>query len=480
MDHDLETSELPGRIGSDQIYYTEMGKARIFFYMSAEKDALSRNFIQSLNNNNLMISSDVTSPPCPVSEISLVVTKSDLANFELQGQITYDEKGRPLYPDPLGQEVLNEYARNVIKIAEKSLGIEIKGLSRDLSLNANHDALKIHQDRFSKQYAYLSQLPLPIPRYTLFQDLTLIDWSMAKGTISATMLQDDKSGDRFMMALFPGEAFGAIYSEPMVYHGPNVKPEYPGPITFPFHTAVAPIEYLGCCNVGSWKGKRISTSTRGVVLETEMEKAREKATYLPINRPAVRKDQNGHLIREYSNGITLKEITNELPKVSKGFLHRLPDKESISIYQSSIEDHVESEGALRTNFEIKGKLKQVFHLVKKNGGFSKFENIFPDLSLNSEVFLVNQSVLPETYKFYTVSEDCTKRKLPWIQLYQFPLQTIMKLQAETFLNMSLTPVEEILFRNEFHDGVQDADDPEASRLTGKLTSAIDVYIFSKE
>lgn len=473
--HQIEPPILPGRLGSKHIYYTELGKARVFFYMTPEKDQLARSLIQSINNNNLMISTDVTSLPCPVSEVSLVVTKSDAANFDLQGVLSRDDQNRPIYTDPVGQEIMNNYGKRVMAIAEQQFGVKIEGLSRDISLNVNQDALKMHQDRFTKQYDYLHSLPLPIPKYVLVQDLTLADWHMAASSFSATMVQDGPAGDRFLMALFPGQVFGALYTEAMVYKGPNVSPEYPGPITFPPHTAVAPIDYLGCCNVGSWKGKRISTSTRGVVLETEMERAREKAVYLPINRPKISEYRNGLKSYDYANGIVVRELVDELPEIAVKWLQKLPDQENISIYEGSASEQNAFAEELMEVFGFKGSLKRVLHLTKKGGGFSQFKNIVSDLPASAEVIIVNHSKFPPGYKHYPISEDCTKQQLPWIQMYQFPENTVMKVPGSLLQQMALTPVEEILYRNERSDAV----DGEESVVLDKLVSKIDLFLFSE-
>lgn len=469
---------LPGRKGSDSPYYIELGKTRVFFYMSDGKELAAKKLIDSINNSNIQITMDVTSPPCPVSEISAVATKyANPTDYELNGQICMDEMNRGVYPDPVGQEVLNEYARSVRYYAEQTFNIKLTGLSRELSLNANQDALKLHQDRFYRQYEYLSNLPLPIDKHILFQDLTLVDWTMAKGTFSATMMQDGDDGDRLLMILFPGEVVGMAHTEPMVYKGPYHKPEYPGAITFPFHTAVAPTNYIGESSVGSWKGKRISTSTRGVIPESEYIKTLDIAKKMHLNRKRlIKAKQRGVDKYRYDNGVMV--LSGHLPvnELSLEYSEYIGDPENVSIYEIISDIAYKEAKKVQSLFRIEGEPIKILHFIKRDSGFSSFEKMGLVNDTDQTFVLINRSDLPKGYKHYTISEDTTKQNFPWIHMYQFPLGSAMQIDGNLLRSMAISPIEEILYRDE----LDDADLHDESILNNRIVHKLDVYIFSKE
>lgn len=462
---------LPGRLGGNFIY-TEMGKTKIFFYMTPRKEEISKQLVYSINSNNIKITTDVTTPPCPVSEISLMATKFPMRISQLN-KIGFDAKDSPLWLDPVGESIFDAYAEEVIQIAENVFDIKVDGRSKDLSLIANHDAVKIHKDYFSQQYEFLSQLKPPIPKYYLFQDLTLIDWTMAQSSCSGTLLQDRTSGDRFLMIMFPDEVFGAIYIEPVIDNGPMIAPTFPGPVAFPFHTALAPIDFFGCCNVGSWKGKRISVTTRGVILEEDVAQATAKSTYVPLNRPDIYFDVKDFLTRSYSNGVLIKNL-HTLPILKPGICLLKEDQEHVTILEDKPERFIQAAKLLKTELGIDKEFKKVYHLSKHDGGFSRLSHILPDVSPDSTLVIVNRSIFPAGYKHFIISEDCTSKNLPWFQFYWLPQTGVMKIPASIYEYFSLSPVEEIFFRDEISDRIN----TEASVLSQKMTLRVDVYIFS--
>ncbi len=459
-----QSSTLPGRIGTKEIYYTQLGKAKIFFYMTPEKHALARQLVNDVNEK-MVLTMDVTSPPCPINEVSAMTTK-------FPDPISYNQEGNPIYADPIGHELFKQYADKVKMIAENCFGIAIAGVSRDMSLIANHDALKMHQDHFTHQYDYLSQLPLPIPRYYLFQDLTLIDWQMAQGTFSATMVQDGQQGDRFLMLLLPTEVVGTVYTEPMVYNGPNSAPTYPGAITLPPHTVIAPIELDANWTVGSWKGKRISTSMRGVVKEEEIDKLCKRAIYLPVDRPKLVHDGKGREIYQYPNGSWLGHFSVSLPLWEKSSVLRLPDQDNTTVFKREGLANRNPYASLLEELGINGNLTQAFHLIKRDSGLSRFEKMNLAIPESAQVVLINRSRLPAGYLPYTLSEDCTQEGKPWIHMCYFPMNMAMVLSGASLKKMALTPVEEILFRDHKLDELCDVE----SKLVPKLISEIDILV----
>ena len=404
-------SPLPGRLGAG-ICYTEMGKTKIFFYMTRRKDEISRQLVRSISNNCIKIGTDVTTPPCPVSEISFLMTNfPETCDHHLNSKMVFDEEGRAFRVDPIGEDIFNSYSKEVIQIAETVFDFTITGLSRDINLIANQDAVKIHKDYFSEQYKFLNKLTPPIPKYYLFQDLTLIDWTMAKSSCSGTILQDRESGDRFLMIMFPGEVFGAIYMEPVVDKGADIPPSFPGPVAFPFHTAVAPVDFFGCCNMGSCKGKRVSAVARGIVLDDAVAQATKKATYLQIDRPHISYDQKDYLTRAYPNGILVKSM-HTIPSMPMGACILHPDQENTTILEDNSETSLKIGQFLKNELGIKGDLQRVLRITKNDGGFSKLSKILPEIPKGSTIVIINRSLLPPGYKHFTLSEDCTKKIIP--------------------------------------------------------------------
>lgn len=462
------TSNLPGRLGSNEIHYVKLGKTTIFYYMTKEKHELAQNLIKNLNSGKVQLTIDVTSPPCPVSEVSAVATK-------FIDPIGFDKDSNPIYKDPQGTKILDEYAVRVKEIAEKELNLSIKGLSREISFNLNQSALKWHRDYFTHQYEAFKNLKTPLPPYSLFQDLTLVDWQMTEKTFSATIVQDGRYGDRFMMLFFPGETVGTTYVESAVQNNPDAIPEYPGPITFQYHTALAPSEFNGSMTSGSSKGKRISTSTRGLVLTEEIENLTKKAKQISINSYKLKTDSQEKSMRLYENGIIMKELPKDFHFDIIGWNERLPEKENVSICQSKSEDYRSTIENLGKMFNLTASFDEVsvIHLTKRDGGFSQISLMDLDLPMDSHVVLINRSKLPFTYRHFNFAQDWSKKGIPWIQLYHCPPNMAIKMDAVNFLNLSLTPLEEIIYREESQDSLC----KEFSKLREKFITDIDVFVF---
>lgn len=449
-----------------ELAYTEIGKSKVFFYYNPEKVELSKKLRDKINNNEFAIGTDVTTPPCPVCEIALLINEKSTF-FENQGDSCLNLDA--------SADFFDYYSLKSINIANNLLSSNMKGLSRHINLIVNHDAVKYHKDYFTEQYNYLSRLNPPIDNYYLIQDLTLIDWSMAKTSFSGTILQDRESEDRLLMILFPGEVFSALYTEPIVSQGKMITPSYPGPVAFPFHTALSPMDYLGDCNMGSWKGKRISTSIRGVVLEKDILAATNKAKYLPISRPQIFNDQRDYLTRQYPNGITVKSLHTAIPpEINKGILH--PPKENITILEAKGHEINELAEHFKETFQFKGNLLKMIRLIKYDQGFNKLLDLLPALPPKGTIIILNHSQLQKGYKNYQLAENCLENDLPWIQLYSLPRAAVMSIPISMSENILLTPVEEIFLRDEITERLN----TKASTLSKRLITKLDVFIFEEE
>ncbi len=434
--------------------------------MTPEKDMLARQLIRDINEKTIL-SFGNASAPCPVIEI--------LAwNEKYPDPIGEDKDGNNIYPDSEGHNLFSTYRSKVAEIVYSVLGTKMEGLSGHLNFNPNYDALKIHRDSFSDQYQYLSSLPPPVKTYYLFQDLTLMDWQMAKGTFAGTLVQDGSDGDRFIMAVFPGEIVGTVYTEPCVSKDKNSVIVYPGRISFPYHSSVAPTDFDGSTTVGSWKGKRISTSTRGVVQEEEIILAAKNATFLPINRPTITIEKDNLRLFEYPDTIKIQDISQKLANENNSLQHKLPDQENLTILESSPQDFSTTISYLKKNLGVRGSNVKIFHLIKRDGGFSRFSKLDLEIPENSTVVILNKSKLPENYKYYTISKIWTDQGLPWIQLFNFSPHQAMIVSGRVFRQLSMTPLEELFFRNAQIDEENAYD----SVLTEKLVCELILFVIN--
>ena len=158
---------------------------------------------------------------------------------------------------------------------------------------------------------------------------------------------------------------------------------------------------------------------------------------------------------QYPNGIACKEYPTKVrPVVNISWTLKLADKENVEILKSQPQDHSELIQSLQNLFEIKGcsfSDVQVMHLIKKDNGFSRISQMDLGIPYDSKIVLVNSSRLPKGYKFFNLSEDMRDKNLPWIHFYQFKPETAMIVDYAAFMRMSLTPLEELIYRDEETD-----------------------------
>lgn len=441
----------------------KIGETEFLFYMTREKEQASRDLVKSLNDKKLLLVVEKWDDPYFTTEISAVASIFP-ANTDGMGI------------DPLGNQILDQYAQKVMDIAKKDLSIEIEAPSREINLIVSQDAHKFHQDQFKQQYGYLNAHHETLPECKIIHDLTLIDWDMSKGTISGTLFQDT-GGDRLLVALFPGSVVGIITAEAPIYPENNQPPIFPGPKTLPYHAVLSPVDFQGGQTSGSSKGQRISTVVRGIVRGDAFGKIRDKAVSLTPYRAVQEADTRGLKTLKYQNGLVLKEF-NGLGAADISWNYKMPDQENLEILKTDSKANKEIIAELLALFAIEGVAVEdvhVRHLIKKDGGFSKIEQLNLDLPADYQVILLNSSTLPMDYKYYHVSEDLTEEGYPWIHLYQFPPHMAMLLDKEMFQRLSLTPLEELIYRDEVIDNQQ----LDGIKMMPKAVTRIDVFAFPK-
>lgn len=449
----------PGQVGNEGVSVAKIGNTDIYFYMTPEKHQAAFDMVKELNNKKLLLVADVYEEPVLTTEISALASISP----------------EQIHADPEGNKVLDRYAEKVVAIMKKELAIpEVLGMSREINLIVSQDAHKFHQDQFKRQYDFLSLLHGKLPTCKLVHDLTLIDWNMSQGTISGTIFQDT-GGDRLLVTLFPGEVIGMLTVEMPIYPEDGQAPTFPGPISLPYHAVLSPVDFFGGKSSGSPKGQRISTVIRGLTPAQKLDYLEAIAKPLTILRPIQLPTKDGY---EYENGIVVKELPiNERFPSKITWNYRFPDAENMEILQTKPEDHVKNIELIKKLFNIKCrnvKKVQVRHLIKRESGFSKL--YLGDLGIdpNSVIVLLNKSQFPKGYKYFNLAEDCRDKGFPWIHLYQFKPETAMLIKdPQLFNRLMLTPLEELLFRNE----VLDVDLTDGTHLVPKFVTQIDLFAF---
>ncbi len=463
-----ETLPVPGRLGSSEIATAQFGKNRLFFYMTPEKHEMAKNFMIDIQENmqHGIVTAELDFPINEVTPICTIMTDP----------IGYDENNQPIYADTKGMAVFENHAQHVKRMIENHWKVHFYGLSKDLSLIINFDANRFHQDQFVTQYKFLKEHTLPIPEYILVQDLTLVDWEMAKGTFTGTILQDEETGDRFIFPIFDTQIACTVYTEPAIYLGPNIAPEYPGANTLPPHCPIAPIDRLGDLTPGSAKGKRVSISIRGLVTKQEMDEFANKCQHLDVNYPQITFNAENQQTRTYPNGLLFKEI-NLQPDSQLSVVRRLPDMQNVEVYERLSQNSVELIKSLKDTFSLDYQpgAVRILELTKKDGGFSNF--LCNEESLNipadATVVIVNRSKIPPDYCHFPIAEDFTKQGLPWIQLYPFPLNMAVTLTGDKLKDLSITPVEEIIYR----DGRKDIENVDPNIIHDKFAIKLILFVF---
>lgn len=466
---------LPGRINSEEVCWVQFGSTDVFFYMTPEKHELAKKIVSQINNEKLKLTVDINDYDCFTTEISAIASK-------YPNPIAYKDN-RPIFADPIGHAVLESYSESLKNIIRNKLGLNLEGTSREINFVLSQDAHKFHQDQSGIQFEFLKNKNTSSPPRKIIQDLTLIDWDMSVDTFSATILQDSLSKDRFLLSLFPKEIVGMLFMQSPLYLTREAHPSYTAPTIFPYHAVLSPIDKKGDSTPGSSKGKRLSTVLRAVVCESEINELKRKASLLPINRAVPFDTENG-VDFIYPNGIISKELPTEIQSLLKdwnreeGVVRKYPDKENVEIYEIAHPNVFYLSRFIGDAFSISSRniSKAAFiRLVKKDGGFSNFKSLGLEISDNTEVFIFNSSQLPFGYDYFNLAEDCAEQCLPWIQLYHIPPEKVFWIPSTVVPKLSLTPVEEILFRLAEHDSKK-TDGLTSSK---KIITKIDLLILER-
>jgi hypothetical protein len=457
---------LPGRVANSGIYVVRFGETRTYMYMTPEKEAATRKLVEAVNNKSIKLCADVYENP-RTTEFSAIPSI-------LPEPITVDHLDSVVQNDDFyGQTPLNEYAVTIRDIAQKTLHLgPLFAVSREINLIISHDAHTFHKDSFPKQFEYLQTDP-GLTSCSLVHDLTLVDWDMAQSTVSGTIFHDPISHDRFLLALLPRDMFGTFSIEPINY-GEGTPPKDPGASLLPYHAVLSPEDLESNISAGSSKGQRISSVLRGLIKDEDTQEIDRYAKELKVNRPII--DDSDKVI--YGNGILFRSI-HAFPNINtkQEKISKLVEKDNVQLIEytcmePSLDGIPES---LREIFGIPKSFTYSKHtrISKKDGGFNPLINL-ERYGANDRIIIVNNSEVPEGYKHYPLSEDQSDLGKPWIQMYQFRSGMAMDLNSTIHERLSLTPVLELLYRDEKTDCGRER------AATTKLATHLDFYIFKNK
>ena len=440
------TKPLPGRLGAEEVYAVKLGDAEMYFFMDLEKYDLSRKMANQADKN-LMCSMAVAEFPLPTVEVAATATM-------FRKPLGFDKKLNPIDIDPFGTHLIDTYTKDVASNIERRFNCNISTLTREMNLVVSHDAMRFHKDQLPLQYAYLNKAGPNFPKCFLAQDLTLMDWGMPVNSFSGTLMRDGDEGDIFFILQFPNEVTSNFTLDPPIYPEDGSPPVYLGPTTLPYHSPYAPVDYLGKYTSGSSNGKRISSVVRGIILDEELNKLREDAIQLSLNKPIkVNKDSLNEKI-VYENGVEIQEISKDsLELLSINNLVKEPTDQHVQLL--TIKDSLSDEkikalelisGLNSNDYEVSFK-----KVIKRTSGFTLLNDLNLELSEGDLCLLINRSKVPDFYEHTHISENCTPRGAPWFHMYFLPPSKIMKLPGAVASHFCLTPIEEMFYRNPQHD-----------------------------
>lgn len=448
---------LPGRLGNRDIWVVRFGHTRTYMYMNKEKSEETKKLVDAVNSKAIKLVADVYENP-RTTEFSAIASVSPEPGI-------IDADCQTIEHDPYGQNPLNHYGARITAIAESALNIgPLFGISREINLIVSHDAHTFHKDAFPRQFQYLKEHP-ELPKCSLIHDLTLVDWDMAKGAVSGTIFHDPVAHDRFLLALLPSDSFGTFSIEPIDYPEDRSSPQDPGARLLPFHAVLSPEDLEGSWTAGSSKGQRISSVIRGLVKDEDAKNVDALAKELHVNRPTI--TECGDKI--YDNGIILKRIS--LAKLANEEIEAIQERDNVQVvtYRPKAQNDIHLQFALDERYVFDKHVR----FSKKDGGFNMLSSLH-EVDEDSIVMIVNNSIVSEGYKHYSLSEDQSDLGKPWIQMYQFESQMVMQLTKKLYDRLSLTPVLELLYRDEVSDCGK-----ERTPCT-KLATHLDLYIFTSK
>ncbi|MCH7231777.1 hypothetical protein L0U85_13075 [Glycomyces sp. L485] len=407
---------IPGRAGNTGIYRASFGDTEIYFYMSAEKHEHVEGLIE-LVTDNLVLTTEATSPPCEVSEfVPLWLSNRDRSREDY-------------YIDDSSSHHLEDYFASQVADVEDALGVRIQHPSKEMAIVANGDGLRFHRDRLVKQYRDLARIPNGERDYRLVQDLTLIDWDMQDGTVSGTAFEHP-NGDRYLFPLYPGESVGMFFSE---------VPRFPGPMMLPYHCALPIMDAAGDKTAGTAKGKRFNTLVRGYAKADEVDALDEQAQVLDLGEPVEGPDG----ARTYGQGFDVFQ-PGPIP-VTEAVAVRVVEGRSASLSLTELDAAANSD-LIHAVTDASPESVSVYRVEKYSAGFSEL-HVIPGIEDAGEIVIVNRNEQTSIAAVrYPLAFDFLDRDIPWIQMIAMRTSACTRISSDRIGALRISPPEKVLHK----------------------------------
>ncbi len=418
------------------------GPTQFFLCMTAEKRGVLDSLV-SLLARDAVLTTDSTSPPCVVAEVTPLWLK--------------EQRREPTdyYIGATPAVDFGSFYTSYSAAVRDAVGVTVQRQSRELALIMNGDGLRYHRDRLVNQYDAVARLaPAAIESTRLVQDLSLIDWDMQDGTFSGTVFVHPL-GDRYIFLLEPGHATSVFFSE---------RPQLPGPMMMPYHCALPVQDSFAGSSVGESKGKRFSCLIRGTADGAEVDRLACAAVPAGINaRTAV---PGGF---RFPNGMHIEQCA-------------VPDS---SLVGSDASQYRVEQGCLVTRMSSRANSRLldelgirsfagVYRLSRHGDGFSEMSELLP-LANVRHIVVINRSInTPQTGVSYPLAVRLAELDSPVLQLVELPHGNALWIPTAVLKDLYLAPTSPMLHRSAPLDSFY----PTASRTT-RMTCILDV-ILTKE
>lgn len=436
----------------------QLGDLRLFFYTLPQKKIISKKLINDISHKVILGISNTDlnwASPCITPWAMLY-----------PDPVGYRE-GNPIFLDQLGVRLLSNHADQIQNAVSKVLDISFLRQTHDVRLILNFDGLRFYHE----DYDHTPQLSDKDQKFFLVKDTTVIDWEMAKGTFSSTIVQVRESEDRFIIPYFFDEVRSVLFVEPANLPTAQVNREE-NTKTSSLKCELPPIDWFSTLSPGSAKGKRITFNLNGLVDSDEITSLESNSYALKVSLG----QKQGDSIC-YPNSIEIRDLCEPV-HINRKNIIVLPEYEGMEIFETPPEDNTKVIASLKELFSLNCPLNKVVvkHLVKKNAGFTKLDYQQLGIEKKSKIVIFNHSEIPEGHCYYNLAQDFTHEGLLWIQLYHLPPSKVLFIDAEQINLLALTPSEEIFYRDAKVDVLQKPLDI----FKKKISSKLDLIIFPVE
>lgn len=423
----------------ERIQTFSFGPTQFFLYMTARKRRVLDSLV-SLLARDAVLTTDSTSPPCAVAEVTPLWLK--------------EQRHAPAdyYIDAPPAVDFGSFFTSYAAAVRDAVGVAVQRQSRELALIMNGDGLRYHRDRLVNQYDAVARLPLAdVASTRLVQDLSLIDWDMQDGTYSGTVFVHPL-GDRYIFLLEPGQATSVFFSE---------HPQLPGPMMLPYHCALPVQDSFADSSVGESKGKRFSCLVRGTADAAEVDRLARVAVPADIN---TRISIPGGF--RFPNGMRIEQraVSDSLSTDSDASEYRTEQGCLVTRMSSRANSRMLDELGIRSPIGV-------YRLTRNGDGFAEISGLLPVAGAN-HIVVINRSMnTPQAGVSYPLAVRLAELDAAVLQLVELPHGNALRIPVGNLENLYLTPTSPMLHRSAPLDSFY----PTASR-TARMTCIVDVIL----